>query len=241
MKNYLLILVLLLSFNFSNAQLYTQNQPIDSILYYGSYFPNGCIGPIEIDIQLDTSLYHYVEGLSFMIIIDSVYFAGPPGTAPVQTGDTIVLDSINPRYALISISGLEFWFSIHISGIPLIAYQNYPCNIEFLQCTCFCTNINIQPSQSYTSMCNVELSNFIQKNEDQNTTTIYPNPSNGKFFIANGNNVNSIEVYNIIGNKILTINNLSSNEINLSNTARGIYFVKMFSGEKTYTNKIIIE
>lgn len=71
--------------------------------------------------------------------------------------------------------------------------------------------------------------------------SLYPNPSNGTFFIANGNKVNSIEVYNIIGNKILTINNLSSNEINLSNTPTGIYFVKMYSEEKIYTNKIIIE
>ena len=70
---------------------------------------------------------------------------------------------------------------------------------------------------------------------------LYPNPSNGKFFIANNNNISSIEVYNLVGSKVLTINNLLSNEINLSNTPAGIYFVKLYSKGKIYTNKIIIE
>lgn len=70
---------------------------------------------------------------------------------------------------------------------------------------------------------------------------LYPNPSNGKFYIANISNIHSVNVYDIIGHEILAIKDLKSNEIDLSNAPRGIYFVKLNVGNKIYTNKIIIE
>lgn len=70
---------------------------------------------------------------------------------------------------------------------------------------------------------------------------IYPNPSSGKFNIElkNSNPAISIEVYNMLGDKILQQQN--NTEVNLSKSTKGIYFVKIYDGEKIYTNKIVVQ
>ncbi|MGE0560997.1 MAG: T9SS type A sorting domain-containing protein [Flavobacteriales bacterium] len=70
---------------------------------------------------------------------------------------------------------------------------------------------------------------------------IYPNPSNGKFYINYENNINRLQVYDIVGHEILMIKNPSTNEINLSKSNKGIYFVKLHTEEGTFTNKIVVE
>jgi hypothetical protein len=80
--------------------------------------------------------------------------------------------------------------------------------------------------------------------------SIYPNPNNGKFTLKS-NNINSIEIYNMLGNKVYTLNDFkrqttnwtgqASNEIDLSNFQKGIYFVKIYDGQKTQTKKIVIQ
>ena len=76
---------------------------------------------------------------------------------------------------------------------------------------------------------------------ETNSPIIYPNPSNGKLFISNSNSIKLIEVYDIIGHKILSIKNQTINEIDLSNAPKGIYFVKLLIDNKLYTDKIIVE
>jgi len=81
-------------------------------------------------------------------------------------------------------------------------------------------------------------------NEINNTlnTMIFPNPSNGKFIISCNRNIYTIEIFNIIGEKVFhsEINNQKS-EIDLSLQPKGIYFVKISDGENIYTEKIIIQ
>ncbi len=71
--------------------------------------------------------------------------------------------------------------------------------------------------------------------------SIYPNPSTGKFNIAfsNQQQITSVEIYNLFGESVFQKQN--TNEIDLSSAAKGIYFVKVYAGEKIYTEKIIVE
>ena len=50
-------------------------------------------------------------------------------------------------------------------------------------------------------------------------------------------------IMSIIGEKVFRINIFkeSKKEINLNNISDGIYFMKVFDGEKSYCRKIIIE
>ena len=73
-----------------------------------------------------------------------------------------------------------------------------------------------------------------------NTISIYPNPSSGKAKIEwNGSKNASIKVFNLMGKEVLQ--QVISNEIDLSNYPKGIYIVKVSDGQKIYSNKIVIQ
>ena len=75
-----------------------------------------------------------------------------------------------------------------------------------------------------------------------NNFIIYPNPSYNKIKISNGSFINAIDIFNAIGQKVYQseTKNLEF-EIDLSNQPKGIYFVKIYNGEKIYTEKIVIQ
>ncbi len=88
--------------------------------------------------------------------------------------------------------------------------------------------------------------------ENDNNISIFPNPSNGKFQIQNlGFGVQNLEIYNVLAEKIYSVLNFqhqtcltgrqASNEIDLSSLPKGIYFIKIYNGEKTHTEKIVIQ
>ena len=75
--------------------------------------------------------------------------------------------------------------------------------------------------------------------------TVFPNPSSGKFTIETDNSsLVTIDVINSTGTIVFStsnINKLKSVEIDLSNYGGGIYFVRVNNGEKTYTEKILVQ
>lgn len=74
---------------------------------------------------------------------------------------------------------------------------------------------------------------------DTNKVTVYPNPTSGIFNIDSELNIAQIEVFNSIGQKVLTTTN---KEINLQNAANGLYFVTVTTNEGTQgTYKLIKE
>lgn len=96
----------------------------------------------------------------------------------------------------------------------------------------------IDPWASFSETCTVG-NNDISQAEIQ----IFPNPSNGIFAISGlpMNEALCIEIYNLLGEKIYsrTINQTVS-DINISNSPKGMYFVKISDGRKAYTSRIEI-
>lgn len=85
----------------------------------------------------------------------------------------------------------------------------------------------------------------IKEINQNNTISIYPNPTNGIFTIKNNFfEGNSLEVFNLLGEKIIDqkINN-SQTKIDLSDFSNGMYWVKLISKEKEiiYQTKIVKE
>lgn len=78
-----------------------------------------------------------------------------------------------------------------------------------------------------------------------NSFFINPNPSEGNFIISFDGTFmkGKIEILNILGEDIYSENifNESKKEINIKNISDGLYFVKVFSGGKSYCKKLIIE
>lgn len=77
--------------------------------------------------------------------------------------------------------------------------------------------------------------NFNQKNLEVN---LYPNPSNDEVNIEMKNEVDSIEIYTILGQKVLESKN---KQINVSSLATGIYMVRIKDTENAISTKKFIK
>lgn len=67
---------------------------------------------------------------------------------------------------------------------------------------------------------------------------IFPNPVRDILYI-NSDDVSVVEIYNCIGEQILTFEN--RNEINISSLSRGMYFIRIFNSENEVITKKIVK
>ncbi len=85
--------------------------------------------------------------------------------------------------------------------------------------------------------------------KEQNSLTLFPNPNLGTFNIKVGNGINTFKdawfyVYDYTGKEKAKFRlNKERNKLhfNISNCAKGLYFVKLIQNEKIYTGKIMVE
>jgi len=67
--------------------------------------------------------------------------------------------------------------------------------------------------------------------------TIYPNPTNGLLTIKTENSITKIEVYSVLGKKLLQ--KLNNKSIDLNHLKSGVYLIKIYSNKNIITKKII--
>jgi hypothetical protein len=73
---------------------------------------------------------------------------------------------------------------------------------------------------------------------------VTPNPSAGKFVINTDGKISSVEIYNLLGEKIYSdfkFDPQTSGEFDLSRFPKGIYVAKIYDGEQGQTEKFVIE
>ncbi len=77
---------------------------------------------------------------------------------------------------------------------------------------------------------------------DRNEFSIYPNPANGVVnLVAPRGEKFSVEVYNVLGRRVLSTELEDSKQINVQNFQSGVYLVKFAQGRQSYTRKLIIK
>jgi len=84
-----------------------------------------------------------------------------------------------------------------------------------------------------------------------NEVSVFPNPTFDKVTVSSLEKINAIEIYNMLGEKVYTINDFkqpasqtgrqTSSEIDLSNFPKGIYFIKIYDSVKICTEKIVTQ
>ncbi len=99
---------------------------------------------------------------------------------------------------------------------------------------------------SDTSACyNINSTNIRETETLLKSIEIMPNPSGGNFIIKTdaGFKNCAFGIYNILGEKVYqsTFNSQLTNEVNISDAPKGIYFLKVNDGKKMYNQKIIID
>jgi len=82
----------------------------------------------------------------------------------------------------------------------------------------------------------------VQELEDAFHTSIYPNPTKGIFSIRTDSDNLEVSIYSTLGELVLKEKIIDGlKQIDLSNQSKGIYFVKLKSGDKTEQIKLIIQ
>lgn len=84
-----------------------------------------------------------------------------------------------------------------------------------------------------------ELSTVTSVNEENSEPLIYPNPANEKITIS-GIGKSKVEIYNILGQKVIEQDIFGKSEINISSLNGGIYIIKLTQDKETYVDRIII-
>ncbi len=71
--------------------------------------------------------------------------------------------------------------------------------------------------------------------------TVYPNPANGSVCVEAGNGIESINVYNVLGTLVETVNaNGKTVNVNLSNYSDGVYFFSIRQNNGTVNNQRVV-
>lgn len=82
----------------------------------------------------------------------------------------------------------------------------------------------------------------IKTDKTSETLRVYPNPSNGIFFIDNTQTITRLEVFDAVGNKIADLKETkASTKIDLSQQPKGLYIVRLQAGGNLFTKKILVE
>ncbi len=187
---------------------------------------------------------------------------GFPTIPDILTGttiDTMTSPSKNwPAYSLgWKLTGREYWNAGGIQGTTTVIkhnaqYQlnwailfnslpeNYlPFYLKFMDLvTDELLNIKSWPTHDlFDETTNVE------SEMDNSKLNIFPNPSNGIFYVNNASPIHTLEVFNREGKLVYTDLDFATNDsgmINLKGFENGAYIIKANLGTKSITNKIVI-
>jgi len=87
----------------------------------------------------------------------------------------------------------------------------------------------------------VSVNNESNNNNNKEEIFIYPNPAKSKVTIM-GTNMNSIEIFNLIGQRVKVIKKQSDQYvINTSSLSRSIYFVRIYTNKGYTTKKLVVQ
>ncbi len=110
----------------------------------------------------------------------------------------------------------------------------YPVQLtSFNLCDTIVSNQEIFVSGNLTSIEGIEM---------PEKPIIYPNPAIDKVFLNLKSTVGiSINIYSLYGGNVITIDDLSSNEIDISSLKIGLYFLEILKGRETIIKKLVIQ
>ncbi|MDP5106468.1 MAG: T9SS type A sorting domain-containing protein [Polaribacter sp.] len=71
--------------------------------------------------------------------------------------------------------------------------------------------------------------------------SVYPNPAKNFIQITSNENITGVEMFNLIGKKVLSASSLTNDRIDTSKLSKGVYILKVTSNDLVGSRKVIIE
>lgn len=200
-----------------------------------SYWDNSCMC-----IKGGNSFSNQIDTLAFW------YKYIPSGNDTASTNLNFKLEGANIGWAGVKLPAsinykyVEIPFNIgQAPDSVIVQIQSslwYDTLISFVGSVLKIDEMHFKSQPLYTSITNYTNDNGIK---------ILPNPSNGRFVIQSiENNIKSVEIYNITGEKVYSsmyFKQEISTEINLFNSPKGMYLVKIYDGQKFRIEKIVLQ
>ncbi|HOZ30389.1 MAG TPA: T9SS type A sorting domain-containing protein, partial [Bacteroidales bacterium] len=183
-------------------------------------------GHILEDFQDKMTIYYTLQG--------DVY-----GSEPHQILDSIELFNYGPRINWLSASPVQGDLGIGNEDEIVLTFNSeglipgtYNCNLRV-----------------YTNILNLVIPvDLIVMNQvgveaqQVNDIRVYPNPSSGKIYFESITEINEIDVYSNIGQKLLAYKpDANRFEIDLGRNSVGIYFIKVITDSEIYCKKVIVQ
>lgn len=186
---------------------------------------------------------------------DSIHIANNSSDTLFLNWELLQYDTLGGSYIEFCSSG-NCWLGIPATGsFPAIEPGGFGwAGVHFwtASLTVTCTaKIYIYKEHSLTNgdtltyILNALHGNGIEKNDQlKNSITVYPNPASDKVSILFENNKAEeipVSLYNILGEIVYSTScNKSFIEIPLESISKGIYFIKISSGNGDYVKKIVV-
>lgn len=248
----ILIIFALLSWTSSIAQsitlpTYQQGQYENDTIYtyYGS-LPFTGLGSVDLGGSLASG---FITGVDFKIVVDSTNQGASPTHAayrdslgtlvPVYQGDTLDIPASFQLYAG------DIGFHIIIEGTPQIAGEAYLCDLGYMFSTG--SDWGLLITENTQDSCLVDQFNGLNEHNEGQHVKVFPNPfdQTSTIEIENySNELYSCILYDFLGEKVKSINNISSNKfmIDKEGLTTGTYIFQLQNKyEIISTGKLIIE
>ena len=247
----------------SNAFVQYNTTPTMSNFYQVGPINGNTPTPLYYDITslIPNTLYYYAidaydASSQAAVTITGTFTTG--GTPPSTTN--AVVSNITTTSAQIDFSVNTFGIQSSIVvdyGLSPTSFTSYnwvantstntptPFSFNFTSLTPNTTYYYSVGAYSPTLVGNRILGNFttsalgLTDNEQKAKFNLYPNPTTDNFSIEMDNEVKSIDIYSLQGQKVLSSN---SKEVNVSNLSKGIYLVQIEDeNNKISTQKLIVK
>jgi hypothetical protein len=173
-----------------------------------------------------------LENVYFYTVIDNTLPVAPSGLTLDYIDTTIAFSwnkSLDDDFEYFniyrSVNNNDFILYDSIIRGNFYVDSNYNKNLDY---TYFITTIDRSFNESLPSS-KLSVKSLINKNIKHDYSFLfYPNPvADVIYFSFDNNEIKTITIYNILGNKILDLINFENNKLNVSYLQKGVYFLKV--------------
>ena len=201
-----------------------------------SYSPGTAYSPSEPD-------YIYKDPIS------TDFYSGILSSAQrLPNGNTLICEGINGRFFEITPSENIVWEYVNpinsnsgavaTQGDDPSSFANTTFRgIKYVTDYAAFIGRDVTPSDAIELNPNLTACNNLNVIDFQQVSVnLYPNPTKDKIYINASIDIEKIEIYNVLGNKIDEINTTT---LDLSEQAKGIYFLKIYTNSNVISKKVI--